>query len=286
MPLGLTTCKHCAFCSRRPGGCRRKRSYWPSSLFISPARRRSGYRAGGDSARRAVAVRGGPDDAHLDLVCASRQAVARCRPPAGLAAGVSLLYALSVVLLIIVSRFVLQPAGRRSPGSEYGGALGLILLVSIVAILLGSPHYDLAWRNTRWRSRGRSPSSPSSGRFVRIAMGRAQRGDAAWDGHAATQHFRLGVEHQRRGHAGAPPARVPLARCWDHGSATTACYASVEPRRVEAVHGAPVAADPARPREAGRVGEHRGPITSGGDAAGAARRAPSDGAGLYRPGAA
>ena len=31
------------------------------------------------------------------------------------------------------------------PDANAASALGLILLVSIVAILLGSPHYDLAW---------------------------------------------------------------------------------------------------------------------------------------------
>jgi hypothetical protein len=31
------------------------------------------------------------------------------------------------------------------PDANTAGALGLILLLSILAILLGAPHYDLAW---------------------------------------------------------------------------------------------------------------------------------------------
>jgi len=65
--------------------------------------------------------------------------------PTGLAAGVSLLYALSVVLLIIITASFYNTLAGEVPDANTAGALGLILLVSIVAILLGSPHYDLAW---------------------------------------------------------------------------------------------------------------------------------------------
>jgi len=64
---------------------------------------------------------------------------------AGLAAGVSLLYALSVVLLIIITASFYNALAGEAPDANTASALGLILLVSIVAILLGSPHYDLAW---------------------------------------------------------------------------------------------------------------------------------------------
>lgn len=64
---------------------------------------------------------------------------------AGLAAGVSLLYALSVVLLIIIVASFYNALAGEVPDANTASALGLILLVSIVAILLGSPHYDLAW---------------------------------------------------------------------------------------------------------------------------------------------
>ena len=63
----------------------------------------------------------------------------------GLAAGVSLLYGLSVILLIIVAASFYTALAGEVPDANTASALGLILLVSIVAILLGSPHYDLAW---------------------------------------------------------------------------------------------------------------------------------------------
>ncbi len=61
----------------------------------------------------------------------------------GLAAGVGLLYALSLVLLIIVAASFFNSAGEAADANT-AGALGLILLASILALLLGSPHYDLA----------------------------------------------------------------------------------------------------------------------------------------------
>jgi len=64
--------------------------------------------------------------------------------PVGLAAGVALLYALSLVLLVIVAASFFNNAGEV-PDANTAGALGLILLASILAVLLGAPHYDLAW---------------------------------------------------------------------------------------------------------------------------------------------
>jgi uncharacterized membrane protein YhaH (DUF805 family) len=64
---------------------------------------------------------------------------------AGLAAGVSILYALSVALLIIIAVSFYNPLADQVPDANTAGALGLILLLSILAILLGAPHYDLAW---------------------------------------------------------------------------------------------------------------------------------------------
>jgi len=63
----------------------------------------------------------------------------------GLAAGVSLLYALSVVLLLIVAAAFFNTAAGAATDADTTSALGLVLLVSIVAILVGSPHYDFAW---------------------------------------------------------------------------------------------------------------------------------------------
>jgi len=61
----------------------------------------------------------------------------------GLAAGVALLYTLSVALLIIVAVAFFNTA--QAPDANAASATGLILFVWIVALLLGSPHYDLGW---------------------------------------------------------------------------------------------------------------------------------------------
>ena len=63
----------------------------------------------------------------------------------GLAAGVGILYALSVALLLIVAVSFYSPLADQAPDANTASALGLILLLSIIAILLGAPHYDLAW---------------------------------------------------------------------------------------------------------------------------------------------
>ena len=62
----------------------------------------------------------------------------------GLAAGASVLYALSVALLLILAASFYVPLAGRMPDANSASALGLILLVSIVAMLLGAPQYDLA----------------------------------------------------------------------------------------------------------------------------------------------
>ncbi len=66
---------------------------------------------------------------------------------AGLVVGVSILYALSVVLLVIVAASFYGALAGQMPDvdANTASALGLILLLSIIAILLGAPHYDLAW---------------------------------------------------------------------------------------------------------------------------------------------
>jgi len=64
---------------------------------------------------------------------------------AALAAGVSILYALSVALLIIITASFYNALAGQVPDASSASALGLILVLSIVAVLLGSPHYDLAW---------------------------------------------------------------------------------------------------------------------------------------------
>jgi len=62
---------------------------------------------------------------------------------AGLALGVGLLYALSLALLIIVAASFFNMADAHDANTA--GALGLILFVSVIAILLGSPQYDVTW---------------------------------------------------------------------------------------------------------------------------------------------
>lgn len=65
--------------------------------------------------------------------------------PAGLAAGVGLLYVLALALLIIVAAAFFHGAIDAAPDVNTASALGLLLFISILTTLLGSPHYDLAW---------------------------------------------------------------------------------------------------------------------------------------------
>ena len=62
-----------------------------------------------------------------------------------LPAAIALLYALSVALLVIVAVSFVHSASPES--LEYNGvtALGLILFVSVIVALLGSPQFDVAW---------------------------------------------------------------------------------------------------------------------------------------------
>ncbi len=62
----------------------------------------------------------------------------------GLAAGVAILYALSIVLLLIVAVAFFTTSGTTMAGANTASALGLILLVSIIATLSGSSSHDLA----------------------------------------------------------------------------------------------------------------------------------------------
>ena len=64
---------------------------------------------------------------------------------AGLAAGVGLLYVLSIVLLVILAGAFFNTAAADAADANTAGALGLILLVAVVAALAGSAHYDVAW---------------------------------------------------------------------------------------------------------------------------------------------
>jgi len=63
----------------------------------------------------------------------------------GLAAGASLLYALSVVLLLIIAEAFFTTAAGSMADANATSALGLILLISIIATLAGSSNYDLGW---------------------------------------------------------------------------------------------------------------------------------------------
>jgi uncharacterized membrane protein YhaH (DUF805 family) len=65
---------------------------------------------------------------------------------AGIAVAVSLLYGLSVALLVIVAgAFYGALAGENAIDPNATGALNLILFVSVVAMLSGMPHDSLAW---------------------------------------------------------------------------------------------------------------------------------------------
>jgi uncharacterized membrane protein YhaH (DUF805 family) len=63
----------------------------------------------------------------------------------GLAAGASLLYALAVVLLLIVATAFFSTSPSAMKGANAPGALGLILLLSIIATLADSSSYDVGW---------------------------------------------------------------------------------------------------------------------------------------------
>ena len=66
--------------------------------------------------------------------------------PAGLAVAACLLYALSVVLLVIVAGAFYGALAGQGTDPNTASALGLILFVSIIAMLSGAPHHDsLAW---------------------------------------------------------------------------------------------------------------------------------------------
>jgi len=64
---------------------------------------------------------------------------------AGLAAGVALLYVLSIALLVIVAAAFFNRAAADAGDPNSASALGLILLVAVVAALAGSANYDFAW---------------------------------------------------------------------------------------------------------------------------------------------
>lgn len=63
----------------------------------------------------------------------------------GLAAGVSLLYALSIALLVVVAVSFYGPLAGQAQDANAASALGLVLFVSIIAILAATPHYDVGW---------------------------------------------------------------------------------------------------------------------------------------------
>jgi hypothetical protein len=62
----------------------------------------------------------------------------------GLAAGVAVLYALSVVLLVIVEASFASAISGQTGDAKAASGLELILLVSVIALLLSSAHYDSA----------------------------------------------------------------------------------------------------------------------------------------------
>jgi uncharacterized membrane protein YhaH (DUF805 family) len=65
--------------------------------------------------------------------------------PSGLAVGVGLLYALSVVLLLMLADAFFNASAIVATDANTTSALGLLLLSLIAATLSGAPHYDVAW---------------------------------------------------------------------------------------------------------------------------------------------
>jgi uncharacterized membrane protein YhaH (DUF805 family) len=64
---------------------------------------------------------------------------------AGIAAGVSLLYALSVALLLIVGAAFFDTSANVGLDGNANSVLGLILLIAIYTTLSGGGAYDLTW---------------------------------------------------------------------------------------------------------------------------------------------
>jgi uncharacterized membrane protein YhaH (DUF805 family) len=65
--------------------------------------------------------------------------------PVGLAVATSLLYMLSVALLVIIAGAFYSALAGQGTDPNTASALGLILFVSIVAMLSGAPRDSLAW---------------------------------------------------------------------------------------------------------------------------------------------
>jgi uncharacterized membrane protein YhaH (DUF805 family) len=65
--------------------------------------------------------------------------------PIGIAAGASLLYALSIVLLLVVVLGFFDTSVGPMSNPAAGAALNLILVLRIIASLLGSLQLDLTW---------------------------------------------------------------------------------------------------------------------------------------------
>jgi uncharacterized membrane protein YhaH (DUF805 family) len=63
----------------------------------------------------------------------------------GIAAAGALLYAFSVVLLLIVTLTFFTTVGNGVPDANSASALGLILLISIIVSLAGASSHDLGW---------------------------------------------------------------------------------------------------------------------------------------------
>lgn len=60
------------------------------------------------------------------------------------AVAASILYGLAIILLLILAVSFYYPLAGQGTDANTASALGLILLLSVVSVLLGSPQYDLA----------------------------------------------------------------------------------------------------------------------------------------------
>jgi uncharacterized membrane protein YhaH (DUF805 family) len=65
--------------------------------------------------------------------------------PIGLAAAASLLYALSIVLLLVVAVAFFHTVTLPANDANSTSALGLVLLAVIIAAVLDAPRHDIAW---------------------------------------------------------------------------------------------------------------------------------------------
>ena len=280
---GPPVCKRYAFFFRRPGGSRRRLFYSaPSQCMLAGA-------ASHLLTMPAVMSRGGP------WLFAAAQALLiwiwyvlhakrlhdadRSVAPAVAA---SILYGLAIILLLILAVSFYSPLAGQGTDANTASALGLILLVAVVAVLLGSPHYDLAWLVVAILLAARFPAVDPRGWRHCIRGDQTKRGRPC----GVILYFAYGSNMHRDVMATHAPNAVPVGvrgcgelSLRDHRRRLCICRAEAS---ASTVYGVLWRIDPARPRD----GSMRGRTSPAGlyrakTVAGSTRRPPLQRAHLY-----